>query len=179
MSSALASEFRSLNRRDGLFYLPNAWDAASACLAVKAGAPAVATSSAALCWSLGYADGGTVPKSELIAAVRRMTRVLSVPLTVDIEDGYSSHPEEVADFVQELHDGGVVGINLEDGTGSSKLLATKIQAIRSRHTLAEIFINARTDGRVHSVGTSTSLVDRRPDATLSRLMPGPVPVVVP
>lgn len=145
MPSALATEFRSLHQRPGVFYLPNVWDAASACLAVKAGAPAVATSSAALCWSLGYEDGGAIPKPELIAAVRRITRVLNVPLSVDIEDGYSSNPEEVADFVQVMHDSGVVGINLEDGEGSSGLLARKIQAIRSRGTLAEMFVNARTD----------------------------------
>ncbi len=145
MPSALATEFRSLHRRQGVFYLPNAWDAASACLAAKAGAPAVATSSAALCWSLGYADGGAVPKAELIAAVQRMTRVLNVPLSVDLEDGYSSSPEEVADLVQEIHGCGVVGINLEDGEGSSELLASKIEAIRSRPLLAGVFINARTD----------------------------------
>jgi 2-methylisocitrate lyase-like PEP mutase family enzyme len=159
MNSALATEFRSLHRRQGVFYLPNAWDAASACLAVKAGAPAVATSSAALCWSLGYADGGAVPKSELIAAVQRMTRVLNVPLSVDIEDGYGSNPEEVADFVQELHGCGVVGINLEDGEGPSELLATKIQAIRSRHELAEMFINARTDVYLRDMARGAEAVE--------------------
>lgn len=160
MPSALATEFRSLHRRHGVFYLPNAWDAASACLAVKAGAPAVATSSAALCWSLGYADGGAVPKTELIAAVQRMTRVLNVPLSVDLEDGYSSNPDEVADFVQEIHGCGVVGINLEDGEGSSELLATKIQAIRSRHSLAEMFINARTDVYLRDLARGIEAAER-------------------
>ncbi|MFY7974809.1 MAG: isocitrate lyase/PEP mutase family protein [Rubrivivax sp.] len=159
MHSALASAFRSLHRRDGVFCLPNAWDAASACLAAKAGAPAVATSSAALCWSLGYADGGSVPKSELIAAVQRMTRVLNVPLSVDLEDGYSRNPEEVADLVQEIHRGGAVGINLEDGEGSSELLAAKIQAIRSRQSLAEVFINARTDVYLRDLARGVEAVE--------------------
>jgi 2-methylisocitrate lyase-like PEP mutase family enzyme len=145
MPSALAASFRALHRAQGVFCLPNAWDAASACLAVKAGAPAVATSSAALCWSLGYADGGALPRSELIAAVKRMTRVLGVPLSVDVEDGYSSHPDEVADLVQQIHSAGVVGINIEDGAGPSELLADKIRAIRARGSLSELFINARTD----------------------------------
>lgn len=159
MPSAFASEFRFLHRRHGIFFLPNAWDAASACLAVKAGAPAVATSSAALCWSLGYADGGAVPKPELVAAVRRMTRVLDVPLSVDIEDGYSSDPQEVADLVGELHAAGVVGINLEDGEGPSERLAMKIQAIRSRHTLAGMFINARTDVYLRDIARGAEAVD--------------------
>lgn len=159
MPSALAAEFRSLHRRQGVFYLPNAWDAASACLAVKAGAPAVATSSAALCWSLGYADGGALPKSELIAAVKRMTRVLDVPLSVDLEDGYSNDPEEVADLVQEIHRCGVVGINIEDGDGTSEQLAAKIRAIRSRGSLSELFINARTDVYLRDLARGVEAVE--------------------
>lgn len=136
--------FRSLRQGERIFYLPNAWDAASACLAAKAGATAVATSRAALCWSLGYADGGAVPITELVAAVRRMTRVLHIPLSVDLEDGYSSDPEEVADLVQVMHDCGFVGINLEDGDGSSDLLVAKIMELRSRHKLSDMSMRERT-----------------------------------
>jgi 2-methylisocitrate lyase-like PEP mutase family enzyme len=78
---------------------------------------------------------------------------------VDIEDGYGSNPEEVADFVQELHDCGVVGINLEDGEGPSELLATKIEAIRSRHALAEMFINARTDVYLRDLARGAEAVE--------------------
>ncbi len=40
-----------------MLLLPNAWDAASAALMEDAGAKAVATSSAAVAWARGYADG--------------------------------------------------------------------------------------------------------------------------
>lgn len=145
MPSPPAALFRNLHHRHDVLWLPNAWDAASAHLQAKAGAPAVGTSSAALCWSLGYQDGGTLPVGELMAALRRITRTLGVPLTVDIEDGYSDSPDAVADLVAEVTGCGAVGINIEDGAGASELLAEKIQAIRSRTGAAQLFINARTD----------------------------------
>ena len=50
--------------------LANAWDAASARLWQEAGASAVATSSAAVAWARGYADGGALPREELLSSLR-------------------------------------------------------------------------------------------------------------
>ena len=77
--------------------------------------------------------------------------LLAVPLTVDIEDGYSDSPEEVAELAAEVLRCGAVGINIEDGTAPSEILAEKIQAIRSRTGAAELFINARTDVYLRSL----------------------------
>lgn len=151
MPSPSAALFRDLHHRHDMLFLPNAWDAASAHLQAKAGAKAVGTSSAALCWALGYQDGGTPPMRELMTAIRRITRTLCVPLTVDIEDGYSDSPEAVAELVAEVLGCGATGINIEDGAGSSELLAAKIQAIRSRTGAAQLFINARTDVYLRSL----------------------------
>lgn len=117
----------------------------------RAGAKAIATSSAALCWALGYQDGGALPVGELMSAIRRIARTLAVPLTVDIEDGYSDNPGEVAELAAEIVQCGAVGINIEDGTAPSEILAEKIQAIRSRTGAAELFINARTDVYLRSL----------------------------
>jgi 2-methylisocitrate lyase-like PEP mutase family enzyme len=137
--------FRDLHFAPAPFLLLNAWDAASAALCQREGAVAVATSSAALAWSLGYPDGGALPRQELLAAVKRLTRVLHVPLSVDIEDGYSDSPEEVATLVLEIAQCGVAGINIEDGAGTPEQLCKKLHAIR--HILAgtELFVNVRTD----------------------------------
>jgi 2-methylisocitrate lyase-like PEP mutase family enzyme len=43
-------------------------------------------------WSRGYPDGDAIPPRHLAAAVSDIARVLSVPLTVDIEGGYSNTP---------------------------------------------------------------------------------------
>lgn len=137
MPSPLAAHFRDLHHRHEVLVLPNAWDTASAHIQARAGAKAVATSSAALCWALGYQDGGALPVGELLSAIRRIVRALAVPLTVDIEDGYSDSPEEVAELAAEVLRCGAVGINIEDGTAPSEILAEKIQAIRSRTGAAD------------------------------------------
>ncbi len=143
---------------DQPFLLPNAWDAASARLFQQQGAKAVGTSSAALAWSLGYADGGALPREELLAAIKRMVRVLDVPLSVDIEDGYSSSPAAVAQLVLDVAQCGVAGINLEDGAQEPGVLAEKIAA--ARHALAgrDLFINARTDVWLRNLASGAAAV---------------------
>ena len=125
--------------------LVNIWDPISALLAQQQGATALGTSSAALAWSLGYADGEQLPKDELLSAVRRLLRVCQVPLTVDIELGYSPEPQAVAQLVQQLAQLGVAGINLEDGAGTPELLCQKIAACRALLAGQPLFINVRTD----------------------------------
>ena len=53
---ALAEQFHRLH--DDLLVLPNAWDPPSARMVERAGAAAVATTSAGVAWSRGVADGG-------------------------------------------------------------------------------------------------------------------------
>lgn len=144
MSSQL---FRNLHRGADLLLLPNAWDAVSARLSESLGARAIATTSAGVAWSRGYPDGNTLPEDQLIAAIRDIARVIRVPLTVDIEAGYSDDPAAVTRLVARILAVGVVGINLEDGEGSPELLCRKVAAIRDHvaNSGADLFINTRTD----------------------------------
>jgi len=86
--------FRSLHQGPGILLLPNAWDAVTARLIESLGAKAVATTSAGLAWSRGYPDGNALPEDQLIAAIRDIARVIRLPLTVDIEAGYSASLQE-------------------------------------------------------------------------------------
>src|SRR3546814_2747312 len=72
-------------------------------------------------------------------------RVVSVPVTVDIEDGYSDDPLAVADLARAIAEAGAVGVNIEDGGGAPALLVDKIRAIREPDGAAPLFVNARTD----------------------------------
>src|SRR5262245_26189146 len=81
--------FRELHQRDGIFLLPNAWDAASARLVERAGFPGVATSSAAVCAVLGYPDEGAT-WDELLVVMRAIGRSVEVPVTFDVVEGYAS-----------------------------------------------------------------------------------------
>ncbi|MEJ1095748.1 MULTISPECIES: isocitrate lyase/phosphoenolpyruvate mutase family protein [unclassified Pseudoxanthomonas] len=157
--------FRQLHA-DGLLLLANAWDAGSARLIESLGAPAIATTSAGVAWAHGYADGDQLPVSHLLAAVAEIRRVIDVPLSVDIEGGYSDEPARVADAVVQLVQNGVSGINLEDGSGDPELLCAKIASIKQACAQdgVDIFINARTDVYLRQLAPA----GERVDATLYR-----------
>src|SRR4029077_14943251 len=146
MSDA-AGSFRQLHRGPELLLLANCWDAGSARLLASLGARAVATTSAGVAWAHGYPDADALPVDRLIATVGAMARVIQVPLTVDMESGYSNDPVAVGDAVAALVDAGAVGINIEDGAGSPDLLAAKIGAAKQAAARrgVDLFVNARTD----------------------------------
>src|SRR5258707_11049215 len=110
--------FRSLHQGPALLLLPNAWDAVTARLIESLGAKAIATTSAGLAWSRGYPDGNALPEDQLIAATRDIARVIRVPLTVDIEGGYSDDPGAVARLVARVLAVGGPGLNIQDVTRS-------------------------------------------------------------
>jgi len=141
-----AAHFRRLHTQ-GVLRIANAWDAGSARLIESLGAPAIATTSAGVAWSRGYADGDTLPVEQLLETVEEIARVIRVPLSVDMEGGYSDDPVVAAANVVRVADAGAVGINLEDGAGSPELLCAKIARIRQDLAARglDVYINARTD----------------------------------
>jgi len=145
--STLADVFRRLHDPGRLLILANAWDAAGARLIEECGAPAIATTSAGVAWAQGYPDGNALPPAVLAAAVAGIARAIRVPLTVDVEAGYSDDPAEVARVVRAVIDAGAVGINLEDGADAPDLLCAKIEATRAAAERAgvDLFVNVRTD----------------------------------
>src|SRR4030095_9818264 len=121
--------FRQMHQ-EGILLLANAWDAGTARLIESLGARAIATTSAAVAWSHGYADGNVLPVPVLVSTVAEIARVVRVPLTVDVEAGYSDDPASVGEVVARVVEAGAVGINLEDGTSSPDLLCAKVEAAR-------------------------------------------------
>src|SRR5215469_14415009 len=112
---SVVDKFRQLHDNSSPLLLPNVWDAGSARLVEAQGAQAIATTSAGFAWALGYPDGRVLPFDEVVGSVRRIVRVLNVPLSVDIENGYSDDPQAVASNVMRLVELGIAGINIEDG----------------------------------------------------------------
>jgi len=92
-----ARHFHALHRAGRPLLLPNAWDAGSAAMFAGMGFDAIATTSGGLAWSLGHADGEQLPLQELLAVVRRIVRVVDVPVTVDLEAGFGATPADVGD----------------------------------------------------------------------------------
>ncbi|HEY9027207.1 MAG TPA: isocitrate lyase/phosphoenolpyruvate mutase family protein [Burkholderiaceae bacterium] len=146
MKPALATRFHALHA-DGLLRLANAWDGGSARLAQAAGARAIATSSAAVAWAHGWPDGDLLPVELLLQTTRAVAGATELPVTIDIEGGYSDDPARVGLLVTQLLQAGAVGINIEDGSKDPALLCDKIAAARAVATSAgvDLFINARID----------------------------------
>jgi 2-methylisocitrate lyase-like PEP mutase family enzyme len=157
----MSTTFRRLHSNTVPLRLPNAWDAASARLFESQGASAIATTSAGVSWALGYRDGCNISVNELVAAAARIARVLTVPLSIDMENGYSDEPKAVAEHVNRLIDLGIAGINIEDGLDSADLLASKIEAIRGAASKAgaDLFVNARCDVFLASLVEKSKLVE--------------------
>lgn len=144
--NALATPFHQLHQQ-GLLILTNVADATDARLVEHLGGKAIATSSAAVAWAHGYPDGNTLPLDRLVSTVESIVRVISVPLTVDVEAGYSDDLGRVAEVLDAVIAAGAVGINIEDGSAAPELLARKIERARqvADKRNVQLFINARTD----------------------------------
>ena len=149
-----AQVFRQLHERDDILVLPNAYDAASACLLADAGAAAIATTSGGCAFSLGYPDGERISRDEMCAVVQRICRATSLPVSADMEAGYGESAESVAETVLATIAAGAVGINIEDSTkgGARSLidLGPAVERIKAARKAADttgisLLINARTD----------------------------------
>ena len=145
-----------LHRGEKPLVLVNVWDAASAGIVEQAGLPAIATSSAGVANALGYADGQFTPWPEMVSAIRRIAGAVDVPVTADIEAGFSTDLRTLEKSTEDVIAAGAVGINLEDalpGHGEYGPLysitdhTARIQAARKMGNGRGIHlvINARTD----------------------------------
>src|SRR5574343_120862 len=93
--------FRALHQRDGLFVLPNPWDAGSAKMLAHLGFEALATTSAGLAFALGRRDAeGAVSRDEALANAREIVEATPLPVAADLENGYGDSPEACAETLR-------------------------------------------------------------------------------
>ncbi|MGW1069416.1 isocitrate lyase/PEP mutase family protein [Streptomyces aureus] len=159
-ASALA--LRALHVPGRPLVLANAWDAVTARIVEEAGAPAVATTSAGLAWAQGVADGDRLERDDALAAVARITAVVRVPVSADIENGYASDAAGVGDTVRAVLAAGAVGVNLEDalygeGVGPLRPVAEQAERVAGARAAADaagvpLFVNARIDTFLRGAG---------------------------
>jgi 2-methylisocitrate lyase-like PEP mutase family enzyme len=163
-----AEAFRGLHSAREVLLLPNVWDVASARIVEECGFAALATTSAGIAFSLGYADGQKIPKEEMFATVARIASAVKVPVTADVESGYGNRPEDAAQTARAVIEGGTVGMNLEDATGDPNrsladlsLQLEKIQAVREAAISLNVplVLNARTDVYLLQVGDPAKRYD--------------------
>lgn len=147
-------EFKKFHNQDSALLLGNVWNVQSALLFQKLGFKAIGTSSAAIATSLGYEDGEKMPFEDLLRIVKNIQAKINIPLTVDIEGGYSRNISELTGNIVALQKLGVVGINIEDSIMNTERevinaeeFGKTIRLIKSHLSKnnINIFINVRTD----------------------------------
>ena len=114
--------FYQLHQQETPLIIANAWNVKSAQIIEQSGFKSIGTSSGAISSSLGYEDGEKMPFSELLYIVKRIRACTHIPLTVDLERGYTDDTNELTGHIERLVDAGVAGINIEDAQGEERYL---------------------------------------------------------
>ncbi|MFC0182200.1 2-Methylisocitrate lyase, PEP mutase family [Pseudarcicella hirudinis] len=148
-------DFLALHKNTKPLFLGNVWNVQSAKAFEQQKFKAIATSSAAVAESLGYADGQEMSIDEYMFIIKRISASSSIPFSVDLEAGYGNTVTEICNNIAELYNIGVSGINIEDSIiadGKRSMenvehFTKKLQQI-CRQLNAErikMFINVRSD----------------------------------
>ncbi len=142
------ARFHGLHHRPGRpLLLPNAWDRASAAALVERGFTAVGTTSLGVAAAAGLPDAAGATREQTVALALDLVR-LDAMISVDLESGFGSTPEEAAELAAGLAAAGVAGVNIEDGRPDGTLAdpgyqSALIAAVKER--APRLFVNARTD----------------------------------
>ena len=148
-------EFRELNESNDILHIGNVWDVQSALIMKESGYKVLGTSSFAIAESLGYKDGEEMEFEDLYNISKQIISKVKMPLSVDIEAGYSRDTAQIIKNIIALYEIGVVGINLEDSIMvdkkrqivSKEVFANLLKEIKAKLQAKniDIYINARTD----------------------------------
>ena len=146
--------FKKLHEQSNPLVICNIWDVASVKSAERLNFQAIGTSSSAIASILGYNDGEEMEFLELEYFVKRIALNSKLPLSVDLESGYSREPKEIFNHIKRLAKLGVVGINIEDSVVNEKrelldansfaITLKEIKGLLEKENI-NIFLNVRTD----------------------------------
>ncbi|KAJ5168919.1 uncharacterized protein N7482_004513 [Penicillium canariense] len=153
----IAKHLRALHKPGHPLILTNVYDASTATIiASLPAAQAIATASYAVASTLGVPDAD-LSKSQNLAALQRIVSAAnavnpSLPVTVDLQDGYGDHAA-LASTIREAIALGAVGCNLEDADSTGRLypLAEAVARVKTVVDAAaaagvpDFVLNARTD----------------------------------
>ncbi len=134
-----AKRFRDLHTANETFIMANAWNAGSAVLLEEAGIEAIGTTSAGISFSYALPDyEGKLPFESALNETTRIAKSVSIPVSMDAENGYGHSSESVFKNMEKIALTGVVGAGIEDYTGDSNnplydidLAAERIQSAKA------------------------------------------------
>jgi 2-methylisocitrate lyase-like PEP mutase family enzyme len=149
----------------GTFLIPNPFDAGSAKLLQSLGAVALATTSSGFAATLGRRDQ-QVTRDEVVAHVAVLTAAVTIPVSVDAENGYASSPAGVAETAELLAQAGASGFSIEDYdpvTGAimpvgeaAERVAAAVE-VCARH---DMVLTGRAENHLHGVGDLDDTIAR-------------------
>jgi 2-methylisocitrate lyase-like PEP mutase family enzyme len=162
---------RALQRATALVF-PSLWDEPLSRVLLEAlalGTPVAAMDTGGTREILVHETSGLVVPDEagLAEAIARIARVVTIPVSADIESGFAADTRELTETITRVIEAGAVGINLEDGIngahGGDPLYAIEVAIERVRaareaanSTGVPLVINARTDVYLRGVGAPES-----------------------
>jgi 2-methylisocitrate lyase-like PEP mutase family enzyme len=120
--------FRELHAGEP-FVIPNPWDAGSARVLAALGFQALATTSSGFAFTLGRGDG-SVTLDETAEHAAALAAATSLPLSVDLENGYGREPESAATAVRRIAEAGAVGGSIEDWDAESGIYEPELAVER-------------------------------------------------
>jgi len=147
-------QFKALHQQGELLFLPNAWDLLSALVLEQCGFKALGTTSWGVANAMGYKDGENITFRDLARLTKKIISAVDIPVTVDIESGYSNDIKTVVDNALRIAELGAAGINFEDSVKNSaglidaltqNKLIEKMRSQLDNNGYSDFFINARTD----------------------------------
>ena len=151
-------DFKNLHNQKEPLLIGNVWDVPSAKAAEKLDLQAIGTSSSAIATLLGYRDGEEIAFSELEYFVKRIIQSTPLPLSVDLESGYSRDPKEIANHIKRLINLGVVGINLEDSLVRKERTLSSADEFSRMLSEVKIILNGEQNDVFLNVRTDTFLL---------------------
>ena len=113
--SEKAAAFRALHEGEP-FVIPNPWDAGSARVFAGLGFKALASTSSGFAFTLGRLDGAAT-LDEVVEHAGALDRATSLPVSVDLENGYGPAAQDVARAIARVAGAGAVGASIEDYDG--------------------------------------------------------------
>ncbi|MFC7395058.1 isocitrate lyase/PEP mutase family protein [Scopulibacillus cellulosilyticus] len=162
-------EFNELHFSEEPLFLGNAWDLLSALTLEKAGFKAIGTTSWGIANSLGHADGELIDFDRHLGIIRTITENVKIPVSADIEAGYSEDTNKIINNVLKTADVGAAGINIEDSLKSSNglreipnhcKLLEEIRIALDQNGYKDFYINARTDTYLQRTNPLLETIER-------------------
>jgi 2-methylisocitrate lyase-like PEP mutase family enzyme len=153
----LVAAFRDLHVPGRPLLMPNPWDIGSARVLATLGFRALATTSSGFAATLGRLDG-SVTRQEALRHAADLVAATGLPVSADLENGFTDEPAGVAQLVRDAIGVGLAGCSIEDATGrpddpvyEPRLAAERVAAAaRAAHDGPHrLVLTARAENHLH------------------------------